>query len=140
MAQAAGKFKDEIVAVELCERNKPGLFEKGDHNRPWLASRSCAPPSARTHYHGWQCAGSQHQCRGYDRVRTQVGGEERPNVTRASRILRHRGGRTWHVRLGPGARSPPDVGACGWSVKDVDRVDINEAFAAIAIAVTRVWA
>jgi acetyl-CoA C-acetyltransferase len=25
----------------------------------------------------------------------------------------------------------------GWSVKDVDRVEINEAFAAIAIAVTR---
>ena len=31
-AQAAGKFKDEIVAVELCERNKPGLFDKDEHN------------------------------------------------------------------------------------------------------------
>ena len=33
-AQAAGKFADEIVAGRACERNKPGLFNKDEHNRP----------------------------------------------------------------------------------------------------------
>ena len=33
-AQAAGKFTEEIVPVELCERNKPDSFEKDEHNRP----------------------------------------------------------------------------------------------------------
>ena len=48
-AQAAGKFKDEIVAVELCERNKPGLFEKDEHNRPdtTVASLSKLRPAFR---------------------------------------------------------------------------------------------
>ena len=32
-AQAAGRF-DEMVAVELCERNGLGLFGKDEHNRP----------------------------------------------------------------------------------------------------------
>lgn len=33
-AQAAGKFAEEIAPVELCERNKPGIFNKDEHNRP----------------------------------------------------------------------------------------------------------
>jgi acetyl-CoA C-acetyltransferase len=41
-AQAAGKFKDEIVPVELCERNKPGLFNKDEHNRPDTTLESLA--------------------------------------------------------------------------------------------------
>ena len=48
-AQAAGKFKDEIVAVEPCERNRAGLFEKDEHNRPdaTVASLSKLRPAFR---------------------------------------------------------------------------------------------
>jgi acetyl-CoA C-acetyltransferase len=32
-AQAADKFAEEIVPVELCERGKPGLFQKDEYSR-----------------------------------------------------------------------------------------------------------
>ncbi len=41
-AQTAGKFADEIAPVELCERNKPGLFQKDEHNRPDTTLESLA--------------------------------------------------------------------------------------------------
>ena len=41
-AQAAGKFVAEIAPVELCERNKPGLFQKDEHNRPETTLESLA--------------------------------------------------------------------------------------------------
>ena len=42
VAQAAGKFVEEIAPVELCERNKPGLFNKDEHNRPDTTLESVA--------------------------------------------------------------------------------------------------
>ena len=39
--------------------------------------------------------------------------------------------------LGPVPAVRQALERAGWSIKDVDRVEINEAFAAIAIAVTR---
>ena len=70
-AQAAGKFKDEIVAVELCERNKPGPVREGraqpsqdDDGKPRQAATSL--PQGR-HHHRRQRTGPQHGCRGNDR-------------------------------------------------------------------------
>ena len=70
-AQAAGKFEDEIVAVELYGRKGPGLFEKDEHNRPdttMEASRQAETslPQGR-HHHRRQRAGPQHRCRCNDR-------------------------------------------------------------------------
>ena len=140
-AQAAGKFKAEIVAVELCERNKPGLFEKDEHNRPdtTMASLSKLRPAFRK-----------------DGTIT-AGNAPGLNTGAAAMIVAER---TWAeknglkplgrlVSYGIGAVEPGMFGLgpvpavrqalerAGWSVKDVDRVEINEAFAAIAIAVTR---
>jgi acetyl-CoA C-acetyltransferase len=39
--------------------------------------------------------------------------------------------------LGPVPAVRQALGRAGWSVKDIERIEINEAFAAIAIAVTR---
>src|ERR1019366_2472447 len=41
-AQAAGQFDEEIGPVELCERNKPGLFQKDEHNRSQTTLESLA--------------------------------------------------------------------------------------------------
>ena len=50
-AQAAEKFIEEIVPVELCERNKPDSFRKMSTTGPRRRSRaspSCVPLSGRT--------------------------------------------------------------------------------------------
>ena len=48
-AQAAGKFTGEILPIEFCERNKPGIFQKDEHNRPdtTLASLAKLRPAFR---------------------------------------------------------------------------------------------
>jgi acetyl-CoA C-acetyltransferase len=46
-AQAAGKFKNEIVAVERCERNKPGLFDKDERRRGRARVGRCPDASDR---------------------------------------------------------------------------------------------
>jgi len=42
-----------------------------------------------------------------------------------------------HVRIGTGARRQAGFAARGWDIRSVERVEINEAFAAIAIVVAR---
>ena len=140
-AQAAGKFKDEIVAVELCERNKPGLFEKDEHNRPdtTVASLSKLRPAFRK-----------------DGTIT-AGNAPGLNTGAAAMIVAERNWAEKHglkplgrlVSYGVGAVEPGMFGLgpvpavrqalerAGWKVSDVERVEINEAFAAIALAVLR---
>ena len=116
-AQAAGKFKDEIVAVELCERNKPGLFEKDEHNRPntTMASLAKLPPAFRED--GTITAGN---APGLNTAAAAMIVAERnwaekngPRAGRASCLLRHRRGRTGHVRPGSRTGRSPGAGACG---------------------------
>jgi acetyl-CoA C-acetyltransferase len=140
-AQAAGKFKDEIVAVELCERNKPGLFEKDEHNRPdtTFASLSKLRPAFRQ-----------------DGTIT-AGNAPGLNTGAAAMIVAERNWADKHglkplgrlVSYGVGAVEPGMFGLgpvpavrqalerAGWKVSEVERVEINEAFAAIALAVLR---
>lgn len=67
--------------------------------------------------------------------RTQRAGADGP-----PRRLRRGGGRTRPVRARAGACRAPGAQAlkrAGWSISDVDRIEINEAFAAIALACLR---
>ena len=116
-AQAAGKFKDEIVAVELCERNKPGLFEKDEHNRPNTTMASLAKLQPAFRKDGTITAGNAPGLNtgAAAMIVAERNWAEKNGLTAnwASRVLWHRGGRTGHVRLGPRARRPPGVGACG---------------------------
>lgn len=140
-AQAAGLFDAEIVPVEIRGRKGPELFAKDEHNRPdtTLESLSKLKPAFRKD--GTIAAGN---APGLNTGAAAVivadrGFAERNGVGAMARL----------VSFGVGAVEPGMFGIgpvpavrqamerAGWRISDVDRIEINEAFAAIAIAVHR---
>ena len=116
-AQAAGKFADEIVPVELCERNKPGLFNKDEHNRPdtTLASLAKLRPAFRKD--GTITAGNAPGLNSGAAAmmvsERGLGREERPHADGASCFLRRRRRGARHVRTRSGPRGEAGAGARG---------------------------
>jgi acetyl-CoA C-acetyltransferase len=140
-AQAAGKFTSEIVAVEICERNKPGLFETDEHNRPdtSMARLAKLPPAFRGD--GTITAGNAPGLNtgAAAMIVAERSWAEKVGVKPLGRLVSYGIGAVepGMFGLGPVPAVRQALQRAGWSVKDVDRVEINEAFAAIAIAVTR---
>ena len=140
-AQAAGKFAEEIVPVELCVRNKPGLFQKDEHNRPDTTLESLAKLKLRLpqgrHDHRRQCARPQQRRRGG--VVSEAGWAEKNGLTPTARLVSYGIGAVepGMFGLGPIPAVRQALARAGWKVGDIDRIEINEAFAAIAIAVYR---
>jgi acetyl-CoA C-acetyltransferase len=140
-AQAAGLFEGEIVPVEVPGRKGPSLFARDEHNRPETTPESLAKLKPAFRKDGTITAGNAPGL----------------NTAAAAMIV---AGRAWSesrdlrpmARLasyGVGAVEPGLFGLgpvpavrqalerAGWNTGDVDRVEINEAFAAIAIACAR---
>lgn len=140
-AQAAGKFDAEIVAVEIKGRKGPEPFAKDEHNRPDTTLESLAKLKPAFRPDGTITAGSAPGL----------------NTGAACLIVAERGFADTHgldpvARLasyGVGAVEPGLFGMgpvpavhqaldrAGWTMGDIERIEINEAFAAIAVAVYR---
>jgi acetyl-CoA C-acetyltransferase len=140
-AQAAGKFDAEIVAVEVKGRKGPEPFGRDEHNRPDTTLESLAKLKPAFREDGTITAGNAPGL----------------NSGAAAMIVAERGfaaanGLTPMARLvayGVGAVEPGMFGIgpvpavrqalerAGWAIGDIERIEINEAFAAIALAVTR---
>jgi acetyl-CoA C-acetyltransferase len=140
-AQAAGAFEAEIVPLEIKGRKGPEKFARDEHNRPDTTLESLAKLKPAFRKDGTITAGNAPGL----------------NTAAAAMIVAERSvadknglapmGRL--VSYGVGAVEPGMFGIgpvpavrqalerAGWSVNDVERVEINEAFAAIAIAVHR---
>ena len=140
-AQAAGKFTNEIVAVELCERNKPGLFEKDEHNRPNTTMASLAKLQPAFRKDGTITAGNAPglSTGAAAMIVAERNWAEKNGLKPLGRLVSYGIGAVepGMFGLGPVPAVRQALERAGWSVEDVDRVEINEAFAAIAIAVTR---
>jgi acetyl-CoA C-acetyltransferase len=140
-AQAAGKFKDEITPIELKSRKGPKVFDKDEHNRPDTTLESLAKLHPAFRKDGTITAGNAPGL----------------NSGASAMIVAERGWAELHklepmarlVSYGVGAVEPGMFGLgpipavrqalerAGWKIGDIERIEINEAFAAIAIAVTR---
>jgi acetyl-CoA C-acetyltransferase len=140
-AQVAGKFKDEITPVELKSRKRPKVFDKDEHNRPDTTLESLAKLHPAFRKDGTITAGNAPGL----------------NSGASAMIVAERGWAEQHklepmaqlVSYGIGAVEPGMFGLgpipavrqaldrAGWKIGDIERIEINEAFAAIAIAVTR---
>lgn len=140
-AQAAGKFEAEIVPVVVKGRKGPEAFDKDEHNRPDTTLDSLAKLKPAFRKEGTITAGN---APGLNTgaaavVVAERGFAESQGLTPMARL----------VSFGVGAVEPGMFGIgpvpavrqalerAGWSVGQVERVEINEAFAAIAIAVAR---
>lgn len=140
-AQAAGKFDAEIVSVEVPGRKGPTTFSRDEHNRPDTTAESLAKLKPAFREDGSITAGNAPGL----------------NSAAAAMVVAERG---WAedngliplaelVSCGIGAVEPGFFGLgpipavrqalarADWSVDEVDRVEINEAFAAIALACLR---
>jgi acetyl-CoA C-acetyltransferase len=140
-AQSAGKFKAEIAPVELRGRKGPVVFDKDEHNRPDTTLEGLAklPPAFRKD--GTITAGNAPGLN--SGAAAMVVAErrfaDRQNLEPMARLVSYGVGAVepGMFGLGPIPAVRQALGRAGWKISDIERIEINEAFAAIAIAVTR---
>lgn len=140
-AQAAGKFDAEIVAVEVKGRKGPEPFAKDEHNRPDTTVDGLAKLKPAFRKDGTITAGNAPglNTAAAAMVVAERASAERLGLAPVARLASYGLGAVEPGMFGigpvPAVRQALD--RAGWKVADVDRVEINEAFAAIAIAVHR---
>ncbi len=140
-AQAEGKFATEITPVEITSRKGIELFQKDEHNRPDTTAETLAKLKPAFRKEGTITAGNAPGL----------------NSAAAAMILADKDFVSSHhlqpmariVAYGIAAVEPGMFGIgpvpavkqalerAKWKIQDVQRVEINEAFAAIAIAVAK---
>ena len=140
-AQAAGKFKNEIVAIEVPTRKGPMTFAADETNRPETTVETLAKLKPSFRKDGTITAGN---APGLNSGASAMIVAERDFAAKrglgaVARIVAH-----GVVAVEPGMFGIGPVPAvrlvlerAGWKLSDVDRIEINEAFAAIAIACQR---
>lgn len=140
-AQAAGRFAEEIAAVQVPGRKGPVAFERDEHNRPdtTIETLTRLRPAFRTD--GTITAGN---APGLNTgaaavVVAERGVAQRLGLTPAARLVSAGLGAVepGMFGLGPVPAVRRALERAGWAAGQIERAEINEAFAAIAIAVTR---
>jgi acetyl-CoA C-acetyltransferase len=140
-AQAAGKFDAEIAPVEVKGRKGPESFARDEHNRPDTTSETLAKLKPAFRKEGSITAGNAPGLNsgGAAMIVADRGFAEREGLAPVARLAAFGVGAVEPglFGIGPVPAVRQALERAGWSVGDVDRVEINEAFAAIAIAVYR---
>src|SRR6202011_6133457 len=140
-AQAAGKFKDEIVAVEVPGRKGPTVFATDEHNRPetTLAALTALKPAFRPD--GTITAGNAPGLNSAAAAVVLANQDfaESGGLGAGGRLVSYGGAAVepGMFGLGPIPAVRQALDRAGWKLSDIDRIEINEAFAAIAIVVAR---
>jgi acetyl-CoA acetyltransferase len=114
-AQAAGKFKDEIVPLEVPGRKGPTTFAADEHNRPDTTREALAKLRPAFRDGGTITAGNapglNTGAAGDGPRRRGLGREARSRAGRAAGRLRHRRGRARDVRSRPDPGGQAGAGA-----------------------------
>jgi acetyl-CoA C-acetyltransferase len=140
-AQATGKFKDEITPIELHSRKGPKVFDKDEHNRPDTTLESLAKLHPAFRKDGTITAGNAPGLNSgaSAMIVAERGWAERHKLEPMARLVSYGVGAVepGMFGLGPIPAVRHALERADWKIGDVQRIEINEAFAAIAIAVTR---
>jgi acetyl-CoA C-acetyltransferase len=140
-AHAIGHFKAEIVPVELSGRKGPTVFEVDEHNRPGTTLRTLAALKPAFREDGTITAGNSPGLNSgaAAMVLSDETWAERRGLTPVARLVSYgiAAVEPGMFGLGPIPAVKLALERAAWRLSDVERVEINEAFAAIAIAVTR---
>ena len=141
VAQNAGKFKDEIVPVEIRTHKGVTVFDKDEHNRPDTTMESLAKLRPAFRKDGTITAGNSPGLNSGASVMIVAdrGWTEKQGLKPMARLVSYGIGaiEPGMFGLGPVPAVKQALARAGWKVGDIQRIEINEAFAAIAIAVTR---
>jgi acetyl-CoA C-acetyltransferase len=140
-AQSAGKFAAEIVGVEIVSRKGPTNFEKDEHNRPETTMDSLSKLKPAFRKDGTITAGNAPGLNTgaaamivADRAWADQKGLEPLARLVAYGISAVEPGM---FGLGPVPAVKQVLDRADWKLADIERIEINEAFAAIAIAVAK---
>ena len=140
-AQAAGKFKDEIVAIELANRKGSVSFDKDEANRPDTTIETLAKLKPAFRKDGTITAGNAPGLNSgaAAMIVAERAFAEKRGLKPLARLVSH-----GVVAVEPGMFGIGPVPAvrlalerARWKMSDVQRIEINEAFAAIALACLR---
>ncbi len=140
-AQAAGRFDGEITPVEIRGRKGPENFTRDEHNRPDTTLEALAKLKPAFRKDGTITAGNAPGLNSgaAAMIVGERGQAEKEGMRPSARLVSY-----GLAAVEPGMFGIGPVGAvrqalehAGWKTSDVDRIEINEAFAAIAIAVYR---
>lgn len=140
-AQTAGKFDSEIVEVQIPGRKGPTIFSRDEQNRQDATLESLAHLKPAFRPEGTITAGNAPGLN-TGAAAMIVSSEDwasRHGVAPVGRLVAFGVGAVdpGMFGLGPVPAVRQAMARAGWSVSDLERVEINEAFAAIAIAVTK---
>ena len=138
-AQAAGKFKAEIVPVEIPGRKGPTVFEADETNRPNTTLEVLAGLKPAFRKDGTITAGNAPGINtgAAAMVLAERGWAERRGLKPVARLVAYgiAAVEPGMFGLGPIPAVRQALERAGWTIGDIERIEINEAFAAIAITV-----
>ena len=140
-AQAAGKFAAEITAIEIASRSGPTKFEKDEHNRPDTTMQTLSKLKSAFRKDGTITAGN---APGLNTAASAMivadrAWSEKKSLKPMARLVSYGVGAVepGMFGLGPVPAVKQALERAGWKTADIQRIEINEAFAAIAIAVAK---
>jgi acetyl-CoA C-acetyltransferase len=140
-AQAAGRFAAEIVPVEIASRKGPTRFDKDEHNRPDTTLESLAKLKPAFRKDGTITAGNAPGLNtgAAAMIVADRAWADKKGLAPMARLVAYGIGAVepGMFGLGPVPAVKQALDRAGWKATDIGRIEINEAFAAIAIAVTR---
>jgi acetyl-CoA C-acetyltransferase len=140
-AQTAGHFKSQIVAVEVPGKKGATLFDKDEHNRPDTTLETLARLKPAFRPDGTITAGNAPGLN--DAASAMVIADEawaqKRGIAPTARLVAYgiAAVEPGMFGLGPVPAVRQALARAGWDIGSVERAEINEAFAAIAIVVAR---
>ena len=140
-AQVAGHFKAQIVPVEVPGKKGPVQFDKDEHNRPDTTLETLARLKPAFRPDGTITAGNAPGLNdaASAMVLADASWADKRGVSATARLAGYgiAAVEPGMFGLGPVPAVKQALQRAGWDIRSVERVEINEAFAAIAIVVAR---
>jgi acetyl-CoA C-acetyltransferase len=140
-AQAAGHFRAQIVPVEVPGKKGPTQFDKDEHNRPDTTLETLARLKPAFRPNGTITAGNAPGLNdaASARVLADETWAEKHGLPATARLVGYgiAAVEPGMFGLGPVPAVKQALQRVGWDIRSVERIEINEAFAAIAIVVAR---
>jgi acetyl-CoA C-acetyltransferase len=140
-AQAAGRFTEEIVPIEIPGGKKPAMFDKDEHNRPDATAESLAKLKPAFRKDGTITAGNAPGLNSGAAavIVADAKWAEKRGIEPFARLVSYGVGAVdpGMFGLGPIPAVRQALERAGWRIGDVERAEVNEAFAAIVIALIK---
>jgi acetyl-CoA C-acetyltransferase len=140
-AQADGHFQSQIVAVEVPGKKGPTQFDKDEHNRPDTTLETLARLKPAFRPNGTITAGNAPGLNDAAAavVLADAAWADKRGLVPTARLVSYgiAAVEPGMFGLGPVPAVRQALQRAGWDIRSVERAEINEAFAAVAIVVAR---